>query len=321
MPTFTQLEYALAVDRERHFGRAARLCHVSQPSLSTLILKLESELGYSLFDRSKKPILPTAEGELFLAEVREIMVRVASLGSIMDSDTPKGTYRLGIIPTMAPTLLPKLILNISRALPQVSFQIEEMKTSDIIACLSRDELDGGILATPLNEPGIFETPLFYEPFLLLTNSESEMSSKTTIREGDLKGTQIWLLGEGHCFRGQAMQICSNQVASVYSKIHLESAGMATIFELVKATQGASLIPYLSSLNLREGKIISFEKPWPAREVSLVTSRPKYKSKINDAIATAIKSQLPDHLKKIKAKDVHVIGLSREPLRSSTNNLL
>ena len=316
MPTFTQLEYALAVDRERHFGKAARYCHVSQPSLSTLILKLESELGYSIFDRSKKPILPTSEGELFLVEVREIMARVATLGSINDTDTPKGSYRLGIIPTMAPTLLPKIILHISRHLPHVNFQIEEMKTSDIMASLSRDELDGGILATPLNEPGIFETPLFYEPFLLLTNSESTFALKTTISEVDLKGSQIWLLGEGHCFRGQVMQICSDQVASVYSNIHLESAGMATIFELVKATNGASLIPYLSSLNHQEGFIIPFEKPWPAREVSLVTSRPKYKAKINEVIADAVRSQIPDHLRKIKAKDVHVIGLSDHRPRSN-----
>ena len=310
MPSFTQLEYALALDRERHFGQAAKACHVSQPSLSTLILKLEAELGFSLFDRSKKPILPTEEGEAFLREAREIMKRVESLGSLKSEEGPKGTYRLGIIPTMAPTLIPKIVLYVSRHLPLVQFQILEMKTTDIVRALSRDEIDGGILATPLNEPGIFENPLFYEPFLLFASAESPLKNKTILKEEDLKGNQIWLVGEGHCFRGQVLQICSNQADHVYSNIQLESSGMATVLELVKATKGATLIPYLNTLGMPQDGLSTFAKPWPAREVSLVTSRPRYKARIHDAIMAAVTESIPSAIQALKAKDVHVIGLSR-----------
>jgi LysR family hydrogen peroxide-inducible transcriptional activator len=310
MPTFTQLEYALAIDRERHFGKAASACHVSQPSLSTLILKLESELGYSLFDRSKKPILPTEDGEAFLKEAREIMKRVESLGALRNEEGPKGTYRLGIIPTMAPSLIPRIVLHVSKHLPLVQFQILEMKTTDIVRSLGRDEIDGGILATPLNEPGIFENPLFYEPFLLFASSDSPLKNKTILKEEDLKGNQIWLVGEGHCFRGQVLQICSQQADHVYSNIQLESSGMATVLELVKATKGATLIPYLTTLGMPDEGLSTFAKPWPAREVSLVTSRPRYKAKIHESIMAAITESIPEGLKSLKAKDVHVIGLSR-----------
>ncbi len=166
-----------------------------------MILKLESELGFSLFDRSKKPILPTEDSEVFLTEDREIMKRVESLGSLKSEEGPKGTYRLGIIPTMAPSLIPKIVLHVSKHLPLGQFQILEMKTTDIFRALSRDEIDGGILATSLNEPGIFENPLFYEPFLLFTSADSLLKHRTFLKEEDLKGNQIWLLGEGHCFRG------------------------------------------------------------------------------------------------------------------------
>ncbi len=135
MPTLTQLEYALAIDRERHFGNAAKSCHVSQPSLSSLLIKLEAELGYPIFDRTKKPIVTTEEGENFLREAREIMTRIESLGQIKDGDQTSGVYRFAIIPTMAPSLLPLLIPRLAEELPKVDFHIFEMKTSDIIRAL------------------------------------------------------------------------------------------------------------------------------------------------------------------------------------------
>jgi len=310
LPTLTQLEYALAIDRERHFGKAAKTCLVSQPSLSALLIKLENELGYAIFDRSKKPIVTTEEGEEFLREAREIMTRVESLGQLRSGEQISGQYRLGIIPTMAPTLLPLLIPSLSGELPNVDFHIFEMKTSDIIRSLSRDEIDGGILATPLNEGGIHEEPLFYEPFLFYTHSEDSTANAGPMKEEEIDGKNLWLIGEGHCFRGQVMEVCRNPNRSIYQNIHLDSSGMETVIELSGATNGTTLVPYLNSKRLRPDSLREFIKPWPAREVSLVTSRPKFKSKIHKKICDIIVRQIPRELRILKNKDVRVVGLSK-----------
>jgi LysR family hydrogen peroxide-inducible transcriptional activator len=161
MPSIVQLEYALAVERLRHFGKAAEACHISQPTLSQQILKLEDEVGIILFDRIQKPILPTPEGKRFLEQAGVVVREHARLMQVKRGDIPSGEFRLGVIPTVASYLVPLFVGGFSREFPRVDLFIEELTTESILEKLGRDQLDGAILATPLGVPGLKEHPFYY----------------------------------------------------------------------------------------------------------------------------------------------------------------
>lgn len=315
MPSLTQLEYIVAVDASRHFGRAAEQCHITQPTLSMQIQKVEEEIGYPLFDRLKKPVVATAKGERFIAQAK-ILLR--EHGKLMDlskreSGELSGELKLGVIPTIAPYLLPLFIGHFSKKYPKVQLSIDEMKTDQIIGALREDKVDAGILATPLHESGIREKPIYYEPFQLYVSKSDPLNARKRIKEEDLSGDHMWLLADGHCFRNQIARFCSlkNQ-DGVFPNVHFEGGNIDTLRNLIRKSQGYTLVPALFTESLAESEkrdfVREFEKPVPAREVSLVYRRDQWKSDILQALEESIRERLPEELMKYDPKRQQILDI-------------
>jgi LysR family hydrogen peroxide-inducible transcriptional activator len=207
--TITQLEYILAVEQYRHFGKAAKSCSVTQPTLSMQLQKAEEELGIVLFDRSKNPILTTDEGLLIIDQARVVIREYKKIFSIIDTfkDEVRGDLRLGVIPTLAPYVIPLFAGAFVKHYPLVNLTIEEFKTEEIIELLSRDELDAGLLVTPLEGENFIERVLFHEPFSVFASKNHHLLNKSKIKGNDLDTGDVWLLNEGHCFRQQVLNLC------------------------------------------------------------------------------------------------------------------
>ena len=210
--TLTQLEYILAVHEHRHFGKAAESCFVTQPTLSMQIQKLEDELQITIFDRSKSPIQTTEDGLMVIDQAGKIIKEQKRLFSLLAErgSEVKGDFRLAVIPTLSPFILPLFLENFVKAYPLVNLQIQEAKTEDIIAMLKKDQIDAGLLVTPLNESFIEERPLYYEPFYLFVNPSNALSKKKSVTQDELDLNEIWLLNKGNCFREQVLNICSQK---------------------------------------------------------------------------------------------------------------
>ncbi len=314
MPTLTQLEYILAVHKLKHFARAAEECHVSQPSLSAQIQKVEEELDLIIFDRSKKPIMTTEQGEKFIEQARIVLREYKKIFSIAGVQGElKGDFHLGVIPTLSAYIIPLFIEAFSQKNPLVKLKISEYKTEDILEKLYNDELDGGLLVTPLNNDRIIERSLFFEPFYIFASSKHELFQRKYVKDDELDGSSVWLLNEGHCFRDQVVKVCSlKNKNSVLKNVLFESGNLETLKNLIRQGQGYTLLPYLATLNLsdeeKNNNLVRFAKPVPTREVSLVHSRSFLKEKIIDALVSEILESLPKELKSLKKGTFEVIDI-------------
>ncbi|MBF0350447.1 MAG: hydrogen peroxide-inducible genes activator [SAR324 cluster bacterium] len=315
MLTITQLEYLLAVEKERHFGKAAQECHVSQPSLSAQIQKLEEELEVVIFDRSKKPILTTEVGKAILKQARIIIQEHRKLQTIVDQKAlePSGKFELAVIPTVAAYLIPLFIGDFSRKYPQIDLRINEYKTEDIIKLVTNDEIDAGLLVTPLEDDRLIERHLFYEPFYCYLNKNHPLAKKKLISGDDLDSGDLWLLSEGHCFRDQVLKVCSmDRNKSVLPNIKFESGNLETLIKLVKSNSGFTLLPQLAVNGLSPTEIAEhikkFKSPVPTREVSLVYSRSFLKETIITALEESILSNLPNQIKSLKIQNIEVVDI-------------
>lgn len=302
MPSLSQLEYIVAVDKHRHFGKAAESCHVTQPTLSMQIQKVEEEIGYPLFDRMKKPIVPTAKGARFIQQAKILLREHQKLVELSKNQTDEvsGEFRLGVIPTIAPYLVPHFIETFSREFPKVQLSIDELKTGTILQRLNEDSLDAAIMATPLHEEGLKERRLFVEPFYLYVSKHHSLNGRKRIKEEDLDGSQMWLLEDGHCFRSQIIRYCSMQNKErVFPNVQFEGGNLDTLRYLVRKSQGYTLVPALLVDNLSESEkrdyVREFERPTPAREVSLVHRRDQWKSDILKALEDTIVKKLPKEI--------------------------
>jgi len=299
--TLSQLEYIVAVDTHRHFATAAEHCHITQPTLSMQIQKLEDELGLLIFDRSKQPVVPTETGQVVLSQAREVLQaarRIPELAKESKEDF-SGELRIGIIPTLAPYLLPYFIGEFMTRYPAVTVHIQELMTEQIIERLKNGLLDVGVVVTPLAENGISEIPLFYEPFMLYTADSHPLRHKSSICSDDLETAGLWLLTEGHCFRNQVMNICGAAKRPTGSQpLRYETGSLETLIKLIDKQDGFTLLPYLATVDMdgtRRERIRSFETPQPVREVSLVTHRSFLKRKLINALKQEILSHLPAEL--------------------------
>lgn len=209
MPTLSQIEYVLAVFKFGHFGQAAKQCHVSQPSLSAQIQKVEEHLGFLIFDRMKKPIIPTTKGLGFIEQAKVVVREHRKLVEIAKNQEKQigGVLKVGIIPTLSPYLLPLFVSSFSKDYPTVSLQIDEAKTDTIVQKIKDDEYDVGLLATPLHEPGIFERQLFVEPFFVYASTDHFLRTEKMIDAQKLDPQGLWLLKDGHCLRNQVLNLC------------------------------------------------------------------------------------------------------------------
>ena len=300
--TLTQLEYIIAVATHKSFAAAAKKINVTQPTLSMQIKKLEEELDVLIFDRTKKPVLPTSMGAEIIEQGREILRERDNLYELLEASKGeiKGELRIGIIPTLSPYLLPLFVTKFMSVLPDVELVIEEIKTDQIIDKLNKELIDVGILVTPLEEKGILEIPLFYELFVVYTSESHPLWGKNKIAYDDLDPKNLWLLQEGHCFRNQMVNICKEQAQDESIRMRFESGSLETIKRLIEQQYGYTLLPELATLELSDDEyqhVRNFEKPQPVREVSLVMRRKYVKKRLIDKLKDIILDSVPEILKK------------------------
>src|SRR5690554_106251 len=290
--TITQLQYALALAEYRNFTLAAEKCFVTQPTLSMQIQKLEEELGVLIFDRSKKPIQLTQVGEKIIEQARRIVNESERIQDIIDiyKGFVGGDFKLGIIPTVMPVLLPMFLNTFIKKYPKVNLIIEERNTADIIQKLKNGHLDAGILATPLEDEEIKERVLYYEPFVGYIPSNSNLFQKEKIQPEDLDANKLLLLEDGHCFTDGVLNICKTKFEKSTDKFELKSGSFETLTQLANEGLGVTLLPYLHTLNISDkdkNKLKHFEKPEPSREISLVHTKNELKIQIVDALYNTI----------------------------------
>lgn len=302
--TITQLKYIIAVDRYRHFATAAEKSYVTQPTLSMQIHKLEDELGVTIFDRSKSPVIPTEVGEKIIAEAKKIIKQskhIEDLAALTD-DELRGTFRIGIIPTVAPYLLPLFLRNFRDKNPNVHLVFEEVVTDKLLDLLNQDYLDIGIIATPADRGNIFEEDLYYEPFLGYVSEDHSLSKKERLSVDDLEVTNLWLLNEGHCFRDQTVKLCKKFRKDKLEDpmIEFESGNLETLKQLVEQNFGMTLLPYLAKNQINEqcakAHLREFDDPVPRRKVRIVYGREYLKKNIIEAFKNEIISAIPGELK-------------------------
>ncbi len=314
MISVTQLEYVLAVDKYRNFSKAAKASFVTQPTLSMQLKKLEDDLGFPIFDRTKKPILPTEAGKALIDQARIVIdewKKITLIGSKGEGKELTGDLHIAVIPTLAPYWIPLFIDEFSKAYPKVQLRIDEMQTNHILKVLESDEIDAALLVTPLDQKTLFEDPIFYEPFYLWVRKDHELASRARVAEGELDGSEIWLLNEGHCFRNQMLHICSlSKKKTVLKNVAFESGNLETLKRLVERSGGYTLIPHLA-LPEHPPKGIDvkrFKKPIPSREVSLVYRRLQWKLPLIRAFREVIAQSVPAELKGLKKSDLEVVRI-------------
>jgi len=290
--TITQLLYALAVAEHKNFTLAAEKSFVTQPTLSMQIQKLEEELGVQIFDRTTKPIQLTAIGEVIIQQAHKIVNESNRIKDIIDQEKGfvGGEFKLGIIPTVTPTLLPMFIKTFVSKYPKVHLIIEEYTTEEIITRLRGGYLDAAIVATPLALEDIREKVLYYEPFVgyIPSHFRGEFEAKIKTEQLDLK--KLLLLQDGHCFRDGIINICQNKNNETDRPFSLESGSFETLIQLSKEGLGYTLLPYLHTLQLQgedQKNLIPFETPQPAREISLIHTATDLKLQIVNALHETI----------------------------------
>ncbi|WP_159517550.1 hydrogen peroxide-inducible genes activator [Sunxiuqinia indica] len=301
MITLTQLEYIVAVDTFRHFGRAAEHCFITQPTLSMQIKKLEEDLEIIIFDRSKQPLIPTDVGKRIIEQSRIVLQETEKVNDIVKDhkNLISGELKIGIIPTLAPYLLPLFIGNYKRKYPNIQITVQELTTENIVDHLQRDLLDVGILVTPLKEERINERPIFYEEMLLYSHQNHPLHDKPNIKVKEIATPEIWLLSDGHCFRHQVINLCSFKGASNEAlPFYFEAGSLETLMNIIDKEGGITLIPELASVEMGENRkshVRHFSDVTPIREVSLVYSRHFAKNKLIDLLWKEIHAAMPNEL--------------------------
>ncbi len=297
-----QLEYIIAVDNYRHFSKAAEASFVTQPTLSMMIQKLEDELGVKIFDRSQLPVQPTEIGKRVINQARLALAQVNQIKEIIQEEKGivKGMFRLAIIPTISPYLLPKLMQVHRDNNYDIRIVISELTTDQILKGLSNDSIDGAILATPLREQGVIEHPLYYEQFFAYVSpQEKTLYAKTSLDESDLTTARLWLLDEVHCFRTQILHLCNMKKRrnnhSIYS---FEAGSIDTLINIVDQNEGLTVIPEMALSNLSETQrrnVRPFRNNTPVREVSLITRKEFFRERLLNILIEEIKSAVPRSL--------------------------
>ena len=292
-----QLEYIVALDKHRHFQRAAEACGVSQPTLSALIQKLEEELDLTLFDRKSHPISTTESGRNVIDQARVILYHIAQLKELTRSEKEQdcGTIRIGVIPTVAPYILPRLFKQMQQMFPQIELRAFELRTAVIIEQLRKAELDMAILATPLEQPDFLEVPLYYEKFAAYVSPSEELYQKTEIAAHEMPTEHLWVLKEGHCMRNQVFNFC--QTKSAYSTTY-EAGSIDTLIKIVDENGGYTVIPELHLPLLHDTQqchVRQLAAPTPVREISLVIRQDYVRERLINSVADAVKAIIPDEM--------------------------
>ena len=307
--TITQLEYIIALDTYRHFATAAGKSFVTQPTLSMQVRKLEEELGSKLFDRSKQPVIPTEIGEEVIQQARMIVHEVKMMHQLIQNKRGvlQGELSIGIIPTLAPYLLPLFLQPFLYKYPDIKIRVKEMTTDIIIEKLKSGKIDAGLLVTPLLDNSIKEYPLFYEELIAYVSKKNAAYKKTYVLADDIDLKELWLLEEGHCFRSQIINLCELKKMSKYqSHFEYEAGSVETLRKMVEMNNGVTILPEMATLDFtvkQLNMVRHFKAPVPVREVSLVTHRDYIKKKLVDVLKEEIVAAIPPKIMLNKNKNV------------------
>jgi LysR family hydrogen peroxide-inducible transcriptional activator len=310
--TFTQLEYILAIDTHRHFAKAADACFVTQPTLSMQVGKLEKTLGVKIFDRSHSPVVPTEAGKQILEQAKKILLEKSRVSEIISlkKGLVEGELRIGIIPTLAPYLLPLFVQSFLLKYPQVKLVVYEKTTESLLEGIRDSSLDTGILVSPLNEKGFHEEVLFYEELLVFVSEKNAIYKKNYVLAKEIDPNKLWLLEEGHCFRAQMIHLCELFKASRRnSHFDYEAGSFETLRRMVELNDGITILPELATLDFskkQQGQLRRFRRPSPMREVSLVVRRDFVKERLVKALKEEILNSMPDKIK--KNKEAYIVPL-------------
>ncbi|RYE21563.1 MAG: hydrogen peroxide-inducible genes activator [Sphingobacteriales bacterium] len=307
--TITQLEYIVAVDTYRSFVTAAEKCFVTQPTLSMQVQKLEDTLGVKLFDRSRQPITPTEIGIEVIAQARVLLSESEKIKEII-TDRQKdlaGELKVGIIPTIAPYILPRILSGFIEKYPQVKLIVWEQTTEQIVQQLKLGMLDCGILSTPLHEHNLVEIPVFYENFVAYVSKGSNLFKKKNIEPDDIDVEEIWILNEGHCMRDQVLNICQRRKTTRgFQHFEYNTGSVETLKRMVDQNSGATILPELALADMSEkqlDRVRYFKSPEPAREVSIVIQRNFLKRRMIEALKNEILDFIPKRLRTKKKKEI------------------
>lgn len=301
--TLQQLEYILAVAQHRNFTKAAEQCYVTQPTLSAMIQKLEEELDAKIFYRNRQPIAPTPIGVHILQQAKEVMVQMNNIKEIIKEhkEEVSGNFHIGILPTIAPYLLPRFFQDMVKKYSKLNVTVSEMKTPDIKRALLTGELDAGILAE-LNDMEMYNlTHLYYEEFFAYVSREDSLFEKNTIKSTDLKGELLWLLDEGHCFRDQMVRFCNIQ-AKRKDNLTYQLGSMETFMRMVERGQGMTFVPELAIEQMSEQQrelVRPFAIPSPARRIVLLTNKQFIRHSLIDILQSEIQSVIPKSMHTLK----------------------
>ena len=295
--TLQQMEYIVAVDKYRHFAKAAESCGITQSTLSSMIQKLEYELDVTIFDRSSHPVKPTELGQEVIGQAKVLLFNASQIGELVASHKGRsvGKVRLGIAPTIAPYILPKMLKYLSENHPDIQLFVEESRVSVIVGKLERAELDLALLATPMDNPELLEVPVYNERFVAYVSPKEEVYGSKDIESYQLPVHNVWMLREGYCPNRGIFPFCHTQhdKPAVY-----EAGSIETLVKIVDENGGYTIIPELHVPLLRkcqQSHIHHLHNPEPSREVAFVVRRDFVRERILNILADAIKSIVPSHM--------------------------
>lgn len=297
--TLTEMRYIVALARERHFGKAAEACHVSQPTLSVALKKVEGQLGSALFERTASDVRITALGERIVAQAKRVLEEAVRLDEIADStgDPLSGQLRVGIIYSIAPYLLPQFIPAVHQQAPNMPLFLKEDFTGNLIPALKAGELDVIVIALPFSDPGLVAQAVYEEPFRVVVPAAHAWSQRTAIPAAELDGQNLLLLGHGNCFRDQVLESCPRLTAPDGLANSLEGGSLETIRYMVASGAGVAVMPSTAADPLIDKeplvKVLSFAGTQPSRTVGLVWRVTFPRPQAIDAVRAALLScQLP-----------------------------
>lgn len=307
--TLQQLEYISAVESLGSFTKAAEQCLVTQPTLSAMIQKLEDELEVRIFERSKSPIVPTATGRLIIEQARVVLVQSQKIKDLVaeEKQSISGQFIVGVLPTIAPYLLPRFLPQLMNKYPQLDIRVRDMKTSEIKTALLTGEIDAGILA---DLDGLSEYAchsLFYEQFYAYVAENNPLHEKNTVKTSDLFNQELWLLDEGHCFRDQIVKFCQLKNAQS-SKLAYNLGSMETFMRMVESGKGVTFIPELAVMQMGDchKKLVKpFAIPTPTRHLIIATNRNYVRNTILNMVIDEIKASVPKEMHKLKSSQIAI----------------
>lgn len=292
--TLQQMEYIVAVDKYRHFAKAAESCGVSQSTLSALVQKLEYELDVAIFDRKSHPVRPTEVGAEIISRVQRVLFNAAQVRELVSARKGEsiGKVSLGITSTVAPYLLPKMFRYLSANHPDIQIRVEETGVAAIVSKLERGDLDVALLATPVSSTELLEIPIYTERLMAYVSPDAPMHRNRILQTGQLPPEGVWVLREGYCPNRGVFPFCDSTTAR---QATYEAGSVETLIRIVDENGGYAIIPQLHVPLLaqhQQANVHALTNPEPTREIALVVHRNFVRERLLNILADAIKSAVP-----------------------------